>query len=82
MIELIRTVDLPQWSMMYLEYADPEGLTDAEVIMMAVFYQGVMDEGYKHLTFNYGAEPSFEPYPEFGPACDCYSTEIWGEPNE
>ena len=75
-IHLIKTIKLPIWSASYLFNADSTGL-DPEDAEMVHDWEQNFDEQLP-ITLNViNTELGFEPFPEFGLACDCYEVEIY-----
>ena len=74
---LIDTVQLPTWAMCYVYNGDSEGLSDVEISMVDRWLAGY-ESPVTVAAVDADPEPSFTPYPEFGLACDCEDTNVWG----
>lgn len=73
-LEEIETIDLPQWSICYLINGDGSALTDDD-IALADSWQASFGAPITIDVIDENAD--FEPFPEFGLACDCVKATIY-----
>jgi len=77
----IDTVDLPVWSLPYLINGDASGLSDEDERTVAQWERTTL-KAYAHsatavISADADAKPFFTQSPEFGPACDCITADIY-----
>lgn len=76
-LHLIKTVKLPVWSISYLFNGDSDGLLSHDAELAHDWEQVTFGE-YLPITLNMVEEShNFEPFPEFGKACECYKVEVY-----
>ena len=72
-LELVDTVQLPDYSLNHIFNGDSSGLEDNDIKAIDEFCAG-----YNNPTFNLiDDEPGFTHCPEFGLPCNCYETEVY-----
>lgn len=72
-LEEVETVNLPVWSLCYLFYGDGSALTDEDMAQADTW-----EASYgAPITIAADENEEFEPFPEFGLACDCVKASIY-----
>lgn len=76
----VDTVELPEWSLAYLEYGDATGLTDEEVKLVDEWVKAFqVDYGIVSLCYEYWPDTSgFSFRPAFGLPCQTMTAKVWG----
>jgi len=80
MFKQLTTVQLPEWSVCYLINGDSSYLEDDDATMIDEWLEETM-QGFEaeSITFDIEEHDSgFDPFPEFGLACDTLTTTLWG----
>jgi len=81
LIDKYENINFPSWALCALVNGDTTGLTDYEISLVDKFesdWNKVSKEtGGTHFGQDTTGESYFCWYPEFGPACDCYSMTVY-----
>jgi len=75
-LELIDTIDLPEYAPCYLEYGIGDNLNDEDIKNLDLFLKQYSD--YDSLYYEFGEEPYFSHSPAFGLPSGCLETKVFG----
>lgn len=75
---LITTEKIPTWAMCYLEYGDPTGLDENDIVQADEFINQ-FENGFvmEIKAENECVSPYFTKYPAFGLACEVYDVNFF-----